>query len=196
MHREYIFSCKNCNYKGICMKKLLYLFPILLLLLDSCSKTKRYSLPGELHAYFDDEEGSYWIFKDSATATLDSFIVNSYSDNYFHQPYIISFGKTEFEHVNIHLTAYGAVDTTYPSINIDASGKDEYSSSIEYGSNFFNDFTNGMPFAITSSDTNIHKAMLPEVEINSKSYSNVYQYRKKHDSTGVDEILINAESGL
>ena len=60
---------------------------ILLLTLTNCKKTKTYTISQMMKDYFAFQKGSYWIYKNDSTGTLDSTYVNSYSHVYKDETY-------------------------------------------------------------------------------------------------------------
>jgi hypothetical protein len=57
-------------------------FGFLVILLLSCKKVPSYGISDGMKEYFSYKQGSYWIYKNDSTGTIDSAYVKSYQDDY------------------------------------------------------------------------------------------------------------------
>jgi hypothetical protein len=55
---------------------------IILLFIVSCKKEKNYNISDTMKEYFAYKQGSYWIYKNDSTGSLDSAYVDYYADVY------------------------------------------------------------------------------------------------------------------
>ena len=105
-------SCsKNANWHDICdnpfMKKYTLIIAITTIFLSGCTKQYGTFVPinADLKAVFNYQPGTYWIYKDYLTGTIDSFFVTKNEQNNTstgpHNPN----EKVTTEHITIYISA-------------------------------------------------------------------------------------------
>jgi hypothetical protein len=191
------------TFKPNIMKKAFPLIIGLFLLVTSCKKpfsttpdVTHYTLAPELKAYFNWHKGSYWIFTDSLTSSIDSFAETGYdyltSDvSNYHTNETGSIGFWEFYNLPADTFRVWELELSSSQARMNVSDlTNPYQLKAYYG------FTEDFPFNLISTDPTVHKSIIPSIVINGKNYQNVYRYYVQYDASHADEILMNADSGF
>lgn len=176
------------------MKKTICFALFVCFVVSSCHKNievNHYKIAQGLKDYFNWQGGSYWIFTDTLTGKKDSLVVLGYTD------VDVSQEEHTEELKQISFAEYYNPDSisVFNAWILEIhSGKNENYTNLSTPTQpqRYYHFTVGFPFNLNSNVSGVTRTLIPSANVDSKIYSNVYQYYISNN----DEILINADSGF
>ncbi|MBS1584002.1 MAG: hypothetical protein JSS82_00430 [Bacteroidetes bacterium] len=163
----------------------------------SCSTkkqdTKYYHLPDGLLDYFDYQDGTYWLFRDSLTGDNDSLIATNYRTAKEGPENGLSWDKINVTLIDYHITT-GQKDTFVMSLSSegDLDFCDLYDNQQHL--RLYGNLTYRYPFFETSGA--VERKNFTSLFTNNNSYANPYRYYWQIDNDHFDEIIINHDSGF
>lgn len=155
--------------------------------------TKYYRFPSGMLDYFDYQNGTYWLFRDSLTSDTDSLIATNYRTAKVGPENGVSWDKIDITLVDYHI-ASNQQDTMILSLS--SEGDLDYSDLSDNQAHLLlnGNFTYRYPFLENTGV--VERKNFSSLVVNNTSYVNAYRYYWEIDNVHSDEIIVNRDSGF